>query len=161
MTDMTKAIFSVGWIAPYYNEEGWRDAKCDLFVKISEDKYLPIVLRDEAACLESEMPIDQAKALIDALQRAVAGLRGTPMTPAPKWEPPAELWALLRDDIVAIARNDGWVGATENPTPIKVNGATGWIFSGITYDLHAINLPDIPAEESLFRRPWREGKCDV
>lgn len=72
MTDMTKAIFSVGWIAPYYNEEGWRDAKCDLFVKISDDRYLPIVLRDEAACLESEMPIAQAKALIDALQRAVA-----------------------------------------------------------------------------------------
>ena len=86
------------------------------------------------------------------------------MTDVTKWEPPAELWALLRDDIVAIvrdARYARWLGATENPMPIKVNGTTGWIFSGITYDLHAINLPDIRCEESLFIRPWREGECDV
>lgn len=77
--------------------------------------------------------------------------------PAPKWEPPAELWALLRDDIVAIARDEnsvgigGWMGASEIPI---FSGAT-WSMGGIYYDLEALNLPDIPAEESLFLRPVR------
>lgn len=71
MIDKTKAI-SGGWIAPYYDEEDGRDDACDLRVEIGDDSYLPIVLTDEASSLKSEMPLAQAKALIDALQKAVA-----------------------------------------------------------------------------------------
>ena len=77
MTDTTKAI-SGGWIAPYWDKDGGRDIACDLRVEISADPDLPIVLIDEASCLRTEIPIDQAKALIDALQLAIAHVEARP-----------------------------------------------------------------------------------
>ena len=77
MTDTTKAI-SGGWIAPYWGKDGGRDIAFDLRVEISADPDFPIVLIDEASCLRTEIPIDQAKALIDALRLAIAHVEARP-----------------------------------------------------------------------------------
>ena len=75
MTDKTKAI-PRGWIAPYYDRIGERDADCDILVDTNDDDYLPIILNDFGMGTKSEIPLDQAKALIHALQMAIIEVEG-------------------------------------------------------------------------------------